>query len=306
LCNNLFCALLCKTLTRTFSFIICLLVYVVALVVAGGFVYLYEGKTESLWLILLADIVATLVVYAFSVMFHNASLYDPYWSVAPPLIAWYWLKDNTHHIGAELMLVVIVLWAIRLTLNWARGWKGLAHEDWRYVMLRGKNPKMYWFTNLAGIHLFPTVMVFLSLLPVYFASVHLDEYLTCDSYCERKWLVVTGFAISLLATVNELVADEQMRQFKRTARPGEFIQTGLWKYSRHPNYFGEICFWLGLWVMQMAVAPQYWWTAIGFLAMLAMFLFASIPMMEEKNRKSKPGYDSYISRVSVLLPLPVK
>jgi steroid 5-alpha reductase family enzyme len=291
-----------KHYSRPISFLICCIVYAVALLAAVGFICFYEGSIGSLWLILIADVIATLVVFACSVLFRNASLYDPYWSVAPPLIAWYWLKDNMHHVAAELLLAVISLWALRLTLNWARGWKGLVHEDWRYVMLRQKNPKTYWLTNLAGIHLFPTIMVFLGMLPVYFTSLRLDHYLICDSHCEREWLLVTGFAISLAATLIELVADEQMRQFKKNASPGAFIQSGLWKYSRHPNYFGEITFWLGLWVMQMAVAPQYWYSVIGFIAMLCLFYFASIPMMEEKVRKNKTGYEEYIKRVSMLVP----
>ncbi len=198
--------------------------------------------------------------------------------------------------AGNLVFAAVLLWAVRLTLNWARGWKGLSYEDWRYKMLREKKPEIYWLTNLAGIHLFPTVVVFAALLPVY--------YTLGNSFAPVVFY--SGFIISIGATIVEFVADEQMRAFKRNASGNEFINQGLWKYSRHPNYFGELTFWFGLWVMQMSVVPEYWWTIIGFTAMLLMFLLASIPMMEEKNKKGKPGYEEYVKRVSVLIPLPVK
>jgi steroid 5-alpha reductase family enzyme len=290
--------------SRTTSFIICFFVYAIAFTVAYAFVFFYNGSLSKLWLALIADVMATLVVYSFSVIFKNASLYDPYWSVVPPLLIWYWWKPGEKNLVQEIAWWVILLWAIRLTLNWARGWQGLKHEDWRYVMLRQKNPKLYWLTNLAGIHLFPTLMVFAGMVPAYIICNSSTDFIAAkgpDTY-QNEPLILLGFAICIIATLLELVADEQMRRFKKTAKPGEFIDSGVWKYSRHPNYFGEILFWFGLWVLQMSIELDYWYTSIGFVAMLCMFLLASIPMMEKKNLRSKPGYREYLKTVSVLLP----
>jgi steroid 5-alpha reductase family enzyme len=165
-------------------------------------------------------------------------------------------------------------------------------------MLREKNPGLYPLVNFFGIHLFPTLMVFLGLLPVYVMTSSMTG-------SGINTLFVAGLLITIAAVAIELAADEQLRKFKKRAKKGDYINIGLWKYSRHPNYFGEISFWFGLWVMQMAVSPQQWWTAIGFVAMLNMFLFASIPMMEAKNMKSKTGYNVYVKRVSRLIPMPV-
>ncbi len=286
--------------SRPVSFFICLIVYLATFAISTIFVHFFEGRMNSLWLILLADIIATVVVFGFSVAFKNSSLYDPYWSVVPPLIAFYWLLTGSHNLPGYLMIATILIWSIRLTFNWCRGWQGLAQEDWRYKMLREKNPGMYPLVNFFGIHLFPTLMVFLGMLPVYFMTSRFTESTLTNPF------FLLGLLITLAATTIELAADEQMHQFKKLAKKGAYINSGLWKFSRHPNYFGEISFWLGLWVMQMAVAPQYWWTTIGFVAMLIMFLFASIPMMETKNRKSKTGYDNYVKRVSMLIPMPAK
>ncbi|MES2620738.1 MAG: DUF1295 domain-containing protein [Bacteroidota bacterium] len=255
---------------------------------------------SGLWLLLWADAIATVLVFVFSLVYKNSSLYDPYWSVAPALLAFYWLGKGNDNLVGYLMLILILLWGIRLTYNWMRGWLGLSHEDWRYRMLREKNPHFYPLTNFAGIHLFPTIMVFLGMLPVYVVTAHSVNSLVSIP------VLALGFIITLSAIFIELIADEQMRSFKKISNPEEFITSGLWKYSRHPNYFGEISFWLGLWVMQMSIVPSFWWTAIGFVAMLIMFLFASIPMMEAKNSKSKIGYKEYMKKVSVLIPFPYK
>jgi steroid 5-alpha reductase family enzyme len=102
------------------------------------------------------------------------------------------------------------------------------------------------------------------------------------------------------------VADEQMRRFARTKAPGAVMDRGLWRYSRHPNYFGEILFWWSLWFFAMAADPAWWWTVIGPVAMVAMFLSASIPLLDERSRARRPAFDDYARRTSALVPWPPK
>ena len=161
-------------------------------------------------------------------------------------------------------------------------------------MLEDKNPRLYWLTNLGGIHLFPTVVVFLCMIPVYF--------LVSSPLILESTFIILGFVISVLATTIEFVADEQMKIFKKTAKPGEYINIGLWKYSRHPNYFGEISFWFGLYIMSLGVVDCQYWSIAGVFIILSMFLFASIPMMEERTLVSRPNYAKQIKTVSVLFP----
>lgn len=288
------------------SLLLCIAVYALAIALAYVFVLLFNGSVNTLLLTFIADVLATVLVFIFSILFGNASLYDPFWSVSPPFICIFWMYSGNENLVAQAMLIVILVWSVRLTLNWVRGWKGLAHEDWRYTMLREAHPKYYWLINFFGIHLFPTVMVFAGMLPVYFVTLHTDTPLLEEGLTLVKGIFALGFILAFIATVIELTADEQMFAFKRQSKHGEHINEGLWRYSRHPNYFGEIMFWFGLWVLQMSVLPAYWWTGIGFLSILCLFLFASIPMMEEKNLKSKKGYADYMRKVSRLIPLPVK
>ena len=139
------------------------LAYVVALAVANC-VVLALG-TVDLWTSFAADVAATVVVFAFSRLLNNSSVYDAYWSVAPiALVGWWaWVLPG-HPVRSWLVVGLVTLWGVRLTLNWATGWAGLHHEDWRYVDFR-RLGVWYWPLSLGGLHLFPTVQVFLGLLP---------------------------------------------------------------------------------------------------------------------------------------------
>jgi len=246
---------------------------------------------------LLAAIGAALVIYLFSVGFNNSSFYDPFWSVAPFILSIYWsvTYGNPASMTDTIILLVISIWSIRLTLNFLRGWRGIRHEDWRYTALRQQYPRVFWLINLTGIHLFPTVVVFTAMMPVY---VFLHRENISEDYNYIFW----GVLLSFSGTLIELIADEQLRMFKEKNNHTAVIKEGLWKYSRHPNYFGEILFWWGLWVMLMGVNQQFWWTCMGTTAITLMFLFISIPIMERKSLLTKPGYAEYRKKVSMLIP----
>ena len=152
--------------------------YVVAF--GAGAAWLYLGPdTDHLWLDgLIADLVATLVVFAASRLHRNSSFYDAYWSVLPVLLALYWWQAGplpADDLRAWLVLGVIALWSIRLTGNWIYAFPGLHHEDWRYPMLRDKAGRAEALVDLMGIHVFPTLQVFLAMVPVYVAVTYTGE-----------------------------------------------------------------------------------------------------------------------------------
>ena len=250
-----------------------------------------------------ADLVATLVIFGLSVVLANASLYDPYWSVAPPVVAIAWAlaaPDGLSQAANLRQIVVVVLvlaWAVRLTGNWAIGWHGLTQEDWRYAMLRdntaGRLP--WWLVNLTGIQLVPTLVVFVGMLPLWPALARPTHGF---NVLDVVATVVTGAAI-----VVETVADNQMRAFARDpANRGRTIDVGLWSLSRHPNYLGEISFWCGLYLFGVAAHPSWWWTIVGPVVMVLLFETASIPMMEDRSLQRRPEYADYQRRVPRLLP----
>lgn len=276
------------------------LAYAVAL--AAGAAWLAWGPGSGrLWLdTLIADVIATLVIFGFSRAYKNSSFYDAYWSVIPPAIAGYWWAAGdlgADHVRAWLAAGVVALWAVRLTGNWAYGWPGLHHEDWRYPMLRAKAGRWELVVDFLAIHLFPTLQVFLGVAPLYVVLTRNGR--------GTWWLDAVATAVGVAAVTIELVADVQLHRFVRERRPGQVMDRGLWAWSRHPNYFGEITFWVSLALFAVAAVPhEAWWVFAGSVAMVAMFLGASIPMMEERSLERRPDYQDVIDRVAKLVPRP--
>ncbi len=272
--------------------------YVVATLVAALVLGLTPAHWDWWWRIGVADLAATFVVFAFSVGFDNSSVYDPYWSVAPPIIAGYLAlgPGASRGLDARQLLTVGLLaaYGARLTYNWLAGWAGLSHEDWRYVEFRQKTGKAYWLVSFFGLHFFPTVMVWLGCLPLYAALVGPASPLNA--------LDVLGGLVLTAGVVIEAVADEQLRAFRRSKpTDGAICDRGLWRYSRHPNYFGELLVWVGVLGLGLgAAAPA--WTGLGVAAMFALFLFASIPMAERRSLARRTGYAEHQRRVSLLVP----
>lgn len=272
--------------------------YMAALFLGGSSLYLLDYG--HLLNIFIADLVATGVIFAFSRSYGNSSFYDAYWSVIPPLIALFWLAVGDSQVSTlreVLVLGLILYWATRLTLNWAVYWEGMHHEDWRYALLRERSPNMAVLTDFFGIHLFPTLQVFAGMLPIY--AVY------CLGDTAFNWLDVLAAVVTFSAVTLQLVSDRQLHRFIAQRQEGEQLHTGLWAWSRHPNYCGELGFRLGLLLFGLAAYPTgWWWMILGVVLMTLMFLFASIPMMEKRSLERRPEYQQIIDSTSMLIPWP--
>jgi len=253
----------------------------------------------------LADVAATIAIFCFSYAYGNSSFYDAYWSVAPLPIAVYWFLsadrvgavEPASGVRAMLVFAAIAVWGCRLTYNWMRGWTGLDHEDWRYVKLREQTGSKYWLVSFTGLHMLPTLWVFGGLLPVWPAVAVGTRPL--------GWLDALAALTAAGAIWLEARADKELLEFRRSNRkPGEILASGVWSWSRHPNYFGEMGFWWSLFFFGLAADPNYAWTGIGALAITAMFRFFSLPMMEERSLERRPGYAEHTRKTSLVVPWP--
>ena len=254
-------------------------------------------------IVAVADLEGTAIIFGFSYLFNNSSFYDPYWSVTPPLIAIYWLWIGTPVSGSRfrqiVVLTLVLVWAMRLTLNWAVRWGGIQDEDWRYVDIRKKYGRSYWLMSFLGIHLMPTVFVFLgclSLIPALATSG--SSFGALDTLAA----MITAAAIMI-----EARADFEVTRFRKLNPDHKLLlKTGLWAYSRHPNYFGEIMFWWGIYLLGLAANPIYWWTIIGPASITLLFVFISIPMIEKRMLVRRPEYVEYMENTPPLFPWPRK
>ncbi|MBQ9734549.1 MAG: DUF1295 domain-containing protein [Clostridia bacterium] len=279
-----------RNIGRAASFTLIAIVYIVASAVG---IVVFNSLQLDLWLaLLIADVAATAVTFIFSLIFNNASVYDPYWSVQPIVIVLaIALYTGVNALGV-VMIIAVCAWGIRLTANWAYTFRGMAYQDWRYTMLKEKTGAFYPIVNFLGIHLFPTLVVYLCVLPVVYGIV---------LGAELNVLSIVFCALSFGAMTMQGVADVQMHKFRKNGTGG-FIRVGLWKYSRHPNYLGEILMWWGMAFAFICAVPSAWYFGAGALVNTLMFLIVSVPMADKRQSK-KVGFDEYKSATRILLPI---
>jgi steroid 5-alpha reductase family enzyme len=256
-----------------------------AAAVAAGFASRGLGP---IWAAAIGDVAATAVIFAGSALANNSSLYDPYWSIAPPFLAGHWIAVAPAGVPPLRLAIaggLVAVWGARLTWNWVRRWGGFSDEDWRYLDLRRSTGRAYWLVSFLGLHLFPTAIVFLACLPLH-AALALPG--RAPSALDALGLALGAGGIAL-----EALADQQLHRFLRgprdASRGGALLEGGVWAWSRHPNSAGENLFWWGLAALG-AAAGAPWWYPAGALAISAMFVFVSVPMIERRMESRRPGY----------------
>ncbi len=292
-------------------------VYLVAIIAAvwvSAFIACDDPMTQGKLILLksaLSVSVAVAILFTGSLVFNNSSVFDPYWSVVPPLMVIYYLVWVIHEqafagaghfftllLGSPRTIILLILtltYGIRLTWNFLRAWPGMKHEDWRYADFRANTGKAYWIVSFSGIHFFPALMVFGGTLSIWVAVVEGSGQM---NLVDILAILLTGNAIFL-----EAMADKQLRGFlSGNKETGKTMDQGLWSLSRHPNYLGEILFWWGLYLFALAANPLFWWVIIGPMAITLMFIFASIPMIEKRMLKRRKDYHAYRQKVSKLIP----
>lgn len=246
-----------------------------------------------------AGLAATLLLWLVGLVHRNPSVFDPYWSVAPMLLAAAWARDPASLAAPAarqlLVLCLVFAWGLRLTYHWWRTWGGLDHEDWRYLEMRRTSGPLFPLVNLLAIHVAPTVMLGLACLAMYPALVTGTRPLGL--------LDLLAAAFTLAAIVLEAAADRHMRAFRASPRPpGQLCERGPWAWSRHPNYLGELSFWWGLFFCSLAADPDARWAVAGPLVITALLTLYSAPALDRRMLARYPAYADYMRRVPMLVP----
>ena len=277
---------------KALSLLIILVIYIIA-GIAGYFTYI-SVPLEFYLKLFIADFVGTVVVFIFSLLLKNASCYDAYWSVLPMVVVIFYMFTKEMNAVRLLASIAVLGWGTRLTLNWVYTFDDLNWQDWRYKELKEKTKGFYPIVNFLGIHLFPTIVVYFCILPVAFLF-HNDVSTNPG--------VVIFFICALLAFSMQGIADLEMHKFRKN-RNGTFIRNGLWKYSRHPNYLGEILMWWSIFLLALcALGFNYFYLFIGAIINTCLFIFISIPLAERHQRERKEGFDEYKEETRMLLPI---
>jgi len=245
-----------------------------------------------------AVVIAILMVgtWLLSLILRNASIVDISWGLGFVAVAWAG-RIATHGNSARqwLLTVLVTVWGLRLAgyLFWRNHGKG---EDFRYRAMRKR-----WGPRFGLISLFTVFALQGTLMWVVSLSVQLAQ--TRDTRIGvRAYL---GVAVWLVGLVFETAGDLQLARFKADpASAGKVMDRGLWRYTRHPNYFGDACVWWGL-ALIAAETGAGAWGLIGAAVMTALLLKVSgVALLEKSLVKRREGYREYIARTSSFFPLP--
>ena len=198
-----------------------------------------------------------------------------------------------------LIVSLVAIWALRITAylvrrNWGHG------EDVRYTKLRNwvADDRAFVWLSLRKVFLLQGAVLWLVSLPIQVAQVYRTP-------ANLGWLAATGATVWLAGLVIETIADQQLSRFRAdSANAGKVLSSGLWRYSRHPNYFGELCVWWGLFI----IATENWIGVLTIVGPLAYtYLIINVTgqrTLDKKLGREKPGYKAYMESTSGLIPLP--
>jgi steroid 5-alpha reductase family enzyme len=248
----------------------------------------------GLWLEGLAVIVPLMALaWLLSLRLHNVSIVDALWSVMFVLATGcYALAGALHSTRTLLILVLVALWSARLALYIAWRNHGLG-EDRRYQQIRARNNPGFEWKSLYLVFGLQALLAWFISLPL-LAAAHSGSALGL--------LDLAGALLWALGFCFETVGDAQLSRFKANpANRGQVMEHGLWRYTRHPNYFGEFCLWWGYYLI--ALSAGGWWSLPAPLLMSLLLLKVSgVTLLEQDIAERRPGYREYVQRTSAFVP----
>lgn len=247
-------------------------------------------------------VIATMTgLWLLSLARRDASIVDPFWGTGFIVVAWFTLAS----IPAEkalarswLLAALTTIWGLRLSLYllWRNGGHG---EDRRYRAMRDHHGPRFWWVSLWTVFLLQGVILWIVSLPIQVAMV-------TASTKPLGWLDLVGVAVWSVGLFFEAVGDFQMAHFQADPQnAGRVMDRGLWRLTRHPNYFGDFCVWWGVYLIAASAGAS--WTIFSPLLMSFLLLKVSgVTLLENTITDRRPDYAAYQARTSSFWPWPPK
>ncbi|MEO1162633.1 MAG: DUF1295 domain-containing protein [Chloroflexota bacterium] len=256
----------------------------------------------TLWMLYLSAMLliwlSLTLLWGISLLITDASIVDIFWGAGFVFIAWcYVFLQDSITIRAWLMTLLVSLWGGRLVLYLA--WRNLGKgEDFRYKRWRADAGQKWWWLSYIRVFMLQGVVMLIVSVPI------LGVHQTAET--SLNWLDGLAIALWSIGFSFEVIGDWQLARFKSNpANEGKILDTGLWRYTRHPNYFGDAVVWWAFYIL--ALASGAWWTIFGAITMTFFLMRVSgVPMLERSLKKRKPAYQAYVERTSSFFPLPPK
>lgn len=245
----------------------------------------------------LAGAAVMTAAWVISVRLRDASLADIAWGLCFVAIAWVSVFVGPAADERSLLIALAVtVWGVRLAAYIGSRHRG---EDRRYAAMREKHGNDFALRSLWSVFGLQALVAWIVSLPIQVAAVD-------GKPLEIGVLAILGAAVCLAGIAIETVADLQLARFLgRPDSADRVMDEGLWRYSRHPNYFGDAAFWWGVWLVALETGSA--WTAIGPALMTLLLLRVSgVSLTERTITERRPGYRDYVERTSAFFPLPPK
>jgi len=250
------------------------------------------------WLNALAVLLAAAVItWVASIRLRNVTIVDTLWGLLFLIAALtYAASAPVAGLRAQLVIALVGIWALRLAIYLA--WRNWGHEeDHRYQAIRRRNEPNFALKSLYLVFGFQAVLAWLISLPLLGAIAAGSPLNLLDGLGAALWLVGITF---------EAGGDWQLARFRANpGNSGKVMDRGFWRYTRHPNYFGDFCVWWGLYLV--ALAAGAWWSIVGPLLMSFLLLRVSgVALLERSIGKRRPEYAEYVRRTNAFFPGPRK
>jgi len=249
-----------------------------------------EALLQSAILILLS----MTILWIISLKLQSASIVDIFWGLGFILInSFVFFRSIQHSLVQWISFLCVTAWGIRLAFHIGkRNWR--KPEDFRYAEWRLENGVRWWWISFFKVFMLQGIIMLILSIPMLVAHVSppVDDWNSASSLGFLLW--VFGFSF-------EVTSDLQLSRFKSNpTNKDQIMTTGLWKYSRHPNYFGEAVLWWGYYFM--AITPHFWWTVFSPILMTWLLVRISGVAMLERTMKSRYGYEEYMRQTSSFIP----
>ncbi len=234
--------------------------------------------------------------FIYSLLRKRNDVADVAWGLGFVLLAWAsFIISSRFDFLALVVNILVSIWGLRLAWHIHSRNKGKA-EDYRYLAWRKEWGKWFYLRSYFQVYILQGALLYVVVFPVLFINL--------NTGAELGILSAVGLAVWLLGFSFEVIGDAQLARFiKNPENKGKLMQSGLWAYTRHPNYFGEVTLWWGIWLLALPL-PYGWLTILGPLTITILILKVSgVPMLEKKMEEN-PEFKEYKRRVSMFFPLP--
>lgn len=242
-----------------------------------------------------------LIIIVYATMWFLIALYkkrndvaDIAWGIGYIIICIYLFIITDRWPVLMILYFLVLVWGLRLSIHIFNRNKN-KNEDFRYLAWRQEWSKNFFWRSYLQVFILQGIILLIIISPIIHASAAMPV----------SWNIFTwmGLGCWLVGFYFQVVADYQLTVFIKQKKPGEIMQTGLWKYSRHPNYFGEILMWWGIFIITLPLENSLYFIFSPVSITLLLVFVSGIPLIEKKY-KNNPAFETYKKRTSILIPLP--